>query len=97
MPGNAIENASCLTKLLIHNQCWVDNLQTCGQLLITNYMTKTVIRVARFSQQNPPNCYSKLAQSRFVGGSPVKIAFRKTADLATLIVVSNTIWNTHIR
>ncbi len=33
-------------------------------------------RVARFLQQNPPNCYSKLAQLHFEGGSPVKIAFQ---------------------
>ncbi len=33
-------------------------------------------RVARFSQQTSPNCYSKLAQSRFEGGPLVKIAFR---------------------
>ncbi len=34
-------------------------------------------RVARFSQQNPPNCNSKLVQWRFDGGLPVKIAFRR--------------------
>ncbi len=28
------------------------------------------------SQQNPPNCYSKLVQSHFEGGPPVKITFR---------------------
>ncbi len=37
-------------------------------------------RVTRFSQQNSPNCYSKLApklaQWRFEGGPPVKIVFR---------------------
>ncbi len=33
-------------------------------------------RVARFSQHNPPNCYSKLSQSHFEGGPPVKFAFR---------------------
>ncbi len=30
-------------------------------------------RVARFSHQTPPNCYSKLSQSPFEGGSPVNI------------------------
>ncbi len=30
----------------------------------------------RFAQQNPPNCYSKLALSHFEGGSPVKFAFQ---------------------
>ncbi len=35
-------------------------------------VTSGAVRVARFSQQNPPNCYSKLAQSHFKGGSPVK-------------------------
>ncbi len=36
-------------------------------------------RVGRFSQQNPPNCYSKLAQSSpiaFQGDPLVKIVFR---------------------
>ncbi len=32
--------------------------------------TSGAVRVARFSQQNPPNCYSNLAQSHFEGGSP---------------------------
>ncbi len=35
-------------------------------------VTSGAVRVARCSQQNPPNCYSKLAQSHFEGGSPVK-------------------------
>ncbi len=30
-------------------------------------VTSGAVRVARFSQQNPPNCYSKLAQSHFEG------------------------------
>ncbi len=33
-------------------------------------------RLARFSQQNPHNCYSKLAQSRFEGGPVVNIKFQ---------------------
>ncbi len=33
-------------------------------------------RVARFSQQDPPNCYSKLAQWCFEGWPLVKITFR---------------------
>ncbi len=32
--------------------------------------------IARFSQQNVPNCYSKLALLHFEGGSPVKFAFQ---------------------
>ncbi len=35
-----------------------------------------ITRFARFSQQKLPNCYSKLAQSRFEGGSSVKIGFQ---------------------
>ncbi len=35
-------------------------------------VTSGAVRVARFPQQNPPNCYSKLAQSYFEEGSPVK-------------------------
>ncbi len=35
-----------------------------------------IVRVSKFSKQNPPNCYSKLAQLRFEGGIPLKITFR---------------------
>ncbi len=46
-------------------------------LCLTHGLTSGAdIRVARFSQQNPPNCYSKLAQSHFEGGAPVKFAFQ---------------------
>ncbi len=36
-------------------------------------VTSGSVRVARLSQQNPPNCYSKLAQSHFEGGFPGKV------------------------
>ncbi len=45
-------------------------------LLLFCSLTSGAVRVARFSQQNPPNCYSKLAQWHFEGGSPVKFAFQ---------------------
>ncbi len=34
------------------------------------------VQGCQVKQQNPPNCYSKLAQSHFEGGSPVKFAFQ---------------------
>ncbi len=45
-------------------------------LLLFCSLTSGAVRVARFSQQNLPNCYSKLALSHFEGGSPVKFAFQ---------------------
>ncbi len=55
------------------------NVITLFRLVLSRFLCLTSgadIRVARFSQQNPPNCYSKLAQSHFEGGSPVKFAFQ---------------------
>ncbi len=54
-------------------------------------------RVARFSQQNTPNCYSKLAQSRFEGGSPVNLGqnFRpgNLTRIQAIPYTHNKFWN----
>ncbi len=56
--------------------CNIPNRRTHTHTHTNDYPQRPWTRVARFSQQNLPNCYSKLAQSRFEGGSPVKIAFQ---------------------